>query len=496
MISQKSKLHNRFDFEIFDTETGETEYAQAENIVLNNMWTRLCGGNSYFSHIGVGTGTGELSPSRTGLFSNLAQKGATLVETVYDTETTGHVTKSVTFSEIEAIGTWTEVGIAYGSSSSNFVTHALITDSEGNTITINKTNTKIVTVYATVFAELLPLDSPNHFYTGLGAQNRLLTFLLNSGGFSQPFCFTTLLKPDGSPAIFWQVSTPISPSWLSDTSNKRRYSPLARLSASRGNTAIRGILCGGVYGGASGSNSNLFIGLSLPDTAFPGKDFTGIAIGTGDGTETQFDFPLSFVKPASETIYVNGVPKIRGVDYTVRYGMRGADTLLVNCPQDASTGVDKRFMESGNTIEEIAVLPQPLGEEVDITSIVMKNSTLDNYRISSYDIKLSLDGENWVDAGSSSSWYTSNVATLDAFTPDKYKYIKVTFKPYWTTGGNTSGVSYIQVYATPPATKHIVFATPPAPAATITADFSVEYIPKSENFVLDVQAEVIFGEEA
>lgn len=486
MISQKSKLHNRFDFEIFDTETGKTEYAQAENIVLNSMWTRLCGGTDYFNRIGVGIGYGTLSPSRTGLFSNLAQKSATLVETVYDTETTAHVTKSVTFSEIEAIGTWTEVGIAYSSSSSSFVTHAMITDSEGEEITIEKTATKIVTIYATVFAELLPLDIPNHFYTALGAKNRLLGLLVNKSGFTPPFSFTTLLKPDGSPAILWQISPPITSSWSADLSNKRRYSSLTRLSASDGNAPIRGIICGGVYGTGDVS----LAGLSLPNTLFPGKDFTGIAIGTGDGNETQFDFPLSFVKPGSETIYVGGVPKIRGVDYTVRYGMRGADTLLVNVPD-----TNKGLLYSGTTLEEIAVLPQPSGEEVDITSIVMKNAALSNYKIHSYDIKLSLDGENWVDAGSSSSWSASDVATLNAFTPAKYKYIKVTFTST-SSAGYACYALYIKVYATSPTTKHIVFTTPPTAAATITADFSVEYIPKSENFVLDVQAEVIFGEEA
>ena len=43
------------------------------------------------------------------------------------------------------------------------------------------------------------------------------------------------------------------------------------------------------------------------------------------------------------------------------------------------------------------------------------------------------------------------------------------------------------------AQKQIKFNTPPAAGQAIT-DFSVEYIPKSTNFVLDVQAEMLFGE--
>ena len=178
MISQKATLHNRFDFKIYDVETGETEYAQAENIVLNNMWTRLCARQTYFNYVGIGTGSGALSPTRTGLFSHLAYKSASAVETVYDTDTTAHITTSVTFSETEAIGLWTEVGIMYGTSTSNYCTHALITDSEGNPITINKTNTKIITVYATVYGEVLSPIS-GQYNTAVGVEIAILSHLMN-----------------------------------------------------------------------------------------------------------------------------------------------------------------------------------------------------------------------------------------------------------------------------------------------------------------------------
>ena len=478
MISQKAKLHNRFDFEIYDTETGETQYAQAENIVLNNMWARLCAGTTYFGYIGVGTGSGTLAPTRTTLFSHLAYKSAVAVEAVYDTDTTAHATKSVTFSETEALGAWTEVGILYGTTvASNYVTHALITDSEGSPITINKTSTRIITVYATVFGELLPPAS-GQFDGGIKRFNSILNALIDASSISAPFFWvTTLLKPDGSPAWLGVVDY-VSDSWYTDTANKRRYSRLTRFGADKGNAPIRGILCG--------SNFNNHVGgVSVPNLLFPKKDFVSIALGSGDGANEEFDFPLSFIQNESETIYVNGVPKTRNVDYTVRYGMRSTDTMLVDVPE-----VEREIIERYTTFEEIAVLPQPVGDEVDITSIVMKNGGRTSSRMLSYGIQLSMDGENWVDAGSSASWNTNSVATLNAFAPAKYKYIKATFEPDTGMGS----LKYVRVYATPPATKHIKFTTPPANGAVITADFSVEYIPKSENFVLDVQAEVLFGE--
>ena len=108
-----------------------------------------------------------------------------------------------------------------------------------------------------------------------------------------------------------------------------------------------------------------------------------------------------------------------------------------------------------------------------------------------YDISLSIDGVNWISAGSSANWPANNIATLNGFTPAKYKYMKANFST--TSGGGY--LDYIKIYATPPSTKQIKFNTPPAAGAAITADFSVEYIPKSTNFVLDVQAEMLFGEK-
>ena len=479
MISQKAKLHNRFDFEIYDIETGETEYAQAENIVLNGMWSQICAGNQFFNYIGVGTGSGTLSPARTTLFSHLAYKAAVAVETIYDTDTTAHVTKKITFSESEANGIWTEVGILFTTSTgSGYVTHALITDSEGNPITIAKTNTKIITVYATVFAEVLAPAS-GHYSTG-GSRNAILQQLTNTKIYNMPLIWTSLLKQDGSPSLLGTAYT-IWSNIIADAANKKMRTYLTRVGVADGNAPIRGIIVG------TGPETQ-FGSVSLPCDVFPHKEYTGVAIGTGDGVTKQFDLPVSFVKSGSETVYVGGVAKTRSVDYTVRYGMRSADTLLVNVPD-----VSKKIMSGGgSTLEEIVLLPQPAGEEATITAVEMKNGSSSTNRIASYDIKLSIDGATWVDAGANASWGYGNTVTLNGFAPAQYKYLKAIL----VSGSGEGQLAYIKIHATPPSTKHITFAAAPTAGAAITADFSTEYINKTSNFVLDVRAEVVFGEGA
>ena len=57
----ESRFHNRFDIEVRDKDTGELKQkGQAENIILDRIYTRLCNFSSYFSYIHFGQGTGIL----------------------------------------------------------------------------------------------------------------------------------------------------------------------------------------------------------------------------------------------------------------------------------------------------------------------------------------------------------------------------------------------------------------------------------------------------
>jgi hypothetical protein len=53
---------------------------------------------------------------------------------------------------------------------------------------------------------------------------------------------------------------------------------------------------------------------------------------------------------------------------------------------------------------------------------------------------------------------------------------------------------YFTVHNSEKTLKTIVFDTPPPEGVSITADYTVPYIPKSKDYVLDVTAEIQFAE--
>ena len=133
-------LHNKFVIEVRDAETGELKQtATSYNIILDQMYTRLCGGSTYFVNIHFGTGTGTLSPSRTSLFTHLGTKAAVDEEQVKRIPNSSWTRKIVINPEEFVGSTFREVGIAFGATSTNLVTHSLLRDSEGSPLEITIT---------------------------------------------------------------------------------------------------------------------------------------------------------------------------------------------------------------------------------------------------------------------------------------------------------------------------------------------------------------------
>ena len=147
-----ANVHNRFDIEVYDSETHKLKNKYvAHNIVLDQMYTRLCAGNSYFVNIHFGTGAGTPVANRTSLFAHLGTKTAVAEELIKAFPVSTWKQK-ITLVPSEYVGSnISEVGIAFDSTASNLVTHAMIKDSEGNPISIAKTATDTVIIYATVF---------------------------------------------------------------------------------------------------------------------------------------------------------------------------------------------------------------------------------------------------------------------------------------------------------------------------------------------------------
>lgn len=147
------KIHNYFDAKLENIKTGEVKTFKAYNQVQDNWFSKLrdSENENIASGISVGDGTGTMSLARTTLFHRIS--GKTVVEESSEVLSHNRFKRvvSVLFTELEAVGNLTEVGLCSGTTF--IVTHALFTDSEGNPITIPKTNTDRLTITATIFAE-------------------------------------------------------------------------------------------------------------------------------------------------------------------------------------------------------------------------------------------------------------------------------------------------------------------------------------------------------
>lgn len=160
-------LHNKFEIQVVAADGTVKQEITAYNVVLNRYYTDLSNNTTmYFGRLYLGTGTGTPSVTDTGLFTQLTTKNfefSTTDVTFIDVNSYS-VATTLTFTETEAVGLITELGI--GNRSSVLYTHAMITDAEGNIIAINKTNTDRLIITLTLY---LTLNVPSNVvsYHGL-----------------------------------------------------------------------------------------------------------------------------------------------------------------------------------------------------------------------------------------------------------------------------------------------------------------------------------------
>ena len=294
-------IHNRFDIEVRDSVTGKLKQTGvAYNIVLNQMYTRLCGGSTYFVNIHYGTGTGTLDAARTSLFTHLGTKTPTNVELVKSIPTSSWK-RSIVLNPEEHVGsTLTEVGIAFGATSTNLVTHAVIKDSEGNPISIEKTATDLVTIHATVF---VTFDTTNTdlSYLGMPNSNTLVNYLI--GGSAAPTGSFGLKETLHSAT---RLGSSSNATWTSNVGDKKRETNVLRFGVSVANGHAKHV-----------EFTNLF-DLELPSAGiFTGQLYEGVPIGVGDGVEDTFVVPSFNVQDASLSVEIDDVPTVAYTEKTM-----------------------------------------------------------------------------------------------------------------------------------------------------------------------------------
>lgn len=485
----RASIHNRFDIEVVDASSGKVKKtAQAENVICDALWTRLLNGNPYFSYIHYGTGNGSPSTSDKQLFSFLGYLSAGTATYIYDFEN-GVVAsrKLAQINESTAVGaTLTEVGIGYYSEASTLVTHAMLKDMNGNPVSITKTDTDIINIYATVYIHYNPAGYDNGSVRILASKdNVLLTKILageSTSSNKDRFTFFSTTTgavidiPLGNKNTY--ASGNVTTSY--DVANKKIILKADRLPVGSYNLnggigcVMLGNYATNISSGASPTTYGFVRGVvsaKVGGSWFPGTQVTGEAVATGDGTTSDFVTKFPFVSNA--TIYVDGVAS-------------GDVTVDQNLPVTATT-MGQYFELIPELSSALAPKPEVQANSYENTVGVYYNPFYE-YGITSYqgdnglNVSVSDDLNNWVVLSE------SGYARVDV--PAEYQKYR-----YWRLSQKTRGGRYIyNLTSENIQTTNIHFSTPPAEGAVITADYFTKTIAKDENHVFDLTVTIQLGE--
>lgn len=448
-VNLHASIHNRFDIEVVDAKTGKVKQrAQAENIILNSFWGKFLSDYPYMSAIAYGSGTTTPVATDTTLGAKIASvalpafSGASSVITV-DTNNAVISRKSkIVLSESTAVGAnISEVGIeGHGNT---LMTRALLKDMNGNPISIAKTNTDIINIYATVFVH----------YDKTGYGNKFYFDFTTKEAFSDSYAFGRWLLGNGCNIggswIPIDGSGNVSSSRTYDIPNKKITLAMSRLPANSGN---------------DGLGKRWFRSYLEDACVFVGSDhqITGEAIGTGDGATTKYntDFDLA----SAITVYVNGVAE---------------SGVITNGNPLNVANMAKYFHKIDS-----------YGNILSVDARCIYNTSKDTYFYNPYYAL----GVKSITQSSPCRIYMSDdfvtwtqVATTNV--PAELQY----FRYYKIYDQSRYGVS-LTIPCKDFDGNNIIFTTAPAIGAVITADYTTATVPKDVNHVFDFSMEIQLGE--
>ena len=470
----KYSIHNKFDIEVI-RDGRVRQRAKAYNMVLDNLFHYIVETTTAFAtNIQYGSGTGTIQSSDTSLFNRYSGKGVT-----QDSLTCDYVNKVITrqvrinLPLTEAVGVnITEVGLAAGSGNGTLTTHAMLQDMNGNPISINKTDTDIINIYATIYCHW-DISEPDVtvFHPGAGLQSALT-------GASNIFgSFTAGVGVDNfhcSSVVTW-------PKTGYNLSNKTISYAMPRYSQDSAN------LTGGI-GWIIGTGNYDGIGIRKGSRSWSAFAVANESVGTGDGETTEFE--TKFNEPYNATVYVNGAAQSSS-DVTVKKQILNSGYFLsLDVNSDENNFIYQPSANNPNKYPFILYNPyRDAGFKVSLFSCWGYG-----YHVTySWKISVSNDMVNWTTINEQNHYYGGGSSSYSGITynvPSEYQ----NYKYYKMENLSYGGADGIGVTVTPGNINNIIFNTPPAEGDVITIDYMTDYIPKDADHVLDATVTFIFGE--
>lgn len=542
---------NNYHFELIDSTTGKVKQTtDVHNMPIHHFGRLLVGDMRYYGalfYLALGKGTTPPQSTDKALASQLWQVMYTEREYEWIDDYTLRGTASFTFpATSEYVGTVTEAGLTstWGSyRQGDIVTRALLTDSEGQPISFNKTDLDILVVRVTVEMSFNSLDSSFKIFKKCYLLQHVLGLapaVSSTEGNNNPntgYGSLSLVKFDHDLENYNRRVDGYSYNCGIDISINRLDSYTLYTRGYNGNTAYLSIntsrLPSSTVTEQRYYKAVAVEGLGyweLPnEDIFPTYNITNIPIGTGDGTATQFENPLNYFKEGTEKIYKNGVQLVRDVDYTINH--RGNKDCLPEVYQDVykpariyteatctaanallrplflpSVGVFKKARDYNRDVEAPAFnASNPLFIEYEepvtlncfkVTGIVRgmyKNTVAALPTNSVLYLDVSEDGEVYEELGSLGIKTTGSPG-LDAslnFPTTTAKYWRVRATPANCVPcilGTDPESMFSLTYKDP----YITFTEAPADGDILTMDVGMDIMMKNANFVIDVSCRFDF----
>ena len=476
-------IHNKFDIEVIDAKTGVIKQkVECYNTICDGLWNNLSMDRyGYAAYIHYGNGSGVPSPSDKTLFSRLGSKAVTnagseidYINGIFTQKYKIQIPEDDTATLNNVI---TEVGIAK-EYSAQLCTHAMLQDMNGNNISITKTETDIINIYATIYVHFNPSGYANssiflYYPKGNGQKVSILEKL---AGVSNSNSLTNSFRYYSHGGGLSAKSDSSSYYSLSDASENnpadKTFSLVGtRLGSNSGNVGgITGIsvTCSYYsYGSGNTYDRGIYIRPGY-DNNLPASKIVGETVGTGDGTTK--DYNLAFPHAENARVYINGVET---TDFYIDYA-----------PKDLSWEYDVWLILPEST-------PDKLIPDV-IWGSTTKQFTFYNpyWRIGLSSITYSDGNVNVWCSNDLETWY--GVTNYDSI-ESQYAHYK-----YWKILGNNDTTLYTYYLAITPATtfngKTLHFNNPPAVDSIITIDYTSKSIAKDINHVFDLTIKFTLGE--
>lgn len=487
VLELRANIHNRFDVEVIDAATGEIrETAVAHNIILDSLWNTFKStpsGATWAAYIHYGSGTAAPNPSDMALTNFIGQASVSEYANKWDPKTGVYQrTVMITLSETTAVGkTLAEVGLASGSDSATLKTKALLKDMNGNQVSLVKTNTDIVKIYATVFVHVNPLGyDGGHIQFFANAEYGMIKALAgkhyktSSTGksYTMPdtlYATSSAGLVEGRGRSMPGVYSKVTLSWSFDATTKTFKSSTVRFGASDAN-GPKGVpmLALGLY---NISWTALDIGIWPGGSWYPGSDISGESLGTGNGEKVNFATKFGLI--SNPRVYVDGVETL-DVTFDLGEPVNPKNNFLGQLNTVNSAGVPDLYLPIGQYITTNKVYYEnPYHETIGVTKFLQGGSRI----LSVYG---SDDLSSWTSLG--------NIGTDIPAASQHFRYFRIDH------GQAYQDATVKAAYSNSNRTTNVHFNNPPAEGSVITIDYHTDVIAKDSNHVFDFSIEIRLGE--